>query len=121
MSAEWRLCYHLMQVKIGDVIKQSCGCNQVATSTDGQLEPSYSRYKGCTYACEGCHAFRVDEAGQQALRDQLHSGAKRLQLPCPFPEVVGKVREATAKKGQPTAPKVSLLAIDDIPHGAASR
>jgi len=90
-------------------------------STDGQLEPSYARYKGCTYACEGCHAFRVDEAGQQALRDQLHSGAKRLQRTCPFPEVVGKVREATAKKGQPTAPKVSLLAIDDIPNGAASR
>jgi hypothetical protein len=39
----------------------------------------------CTYACEGCHAFRIDEAGRQALRDQLHSGAKRLQLTCPFP------------------------------------
>src|SRR5262245_14953790 len=26
-------------------------------STDGQLEPSYARYKGCTYACEDCDAF----------------------------------------------------------------
>ena len=34
-------------------------------STDGQLEPSYARYKGCTYACEDCHAFRIDAAGQQ--------------------------------------------------------
>ena len=35
-------------------------------STDGQLEPSYARYTGCPYACEGCHAFRIDEAGKQA-------------------------------------------------------
>ena len=28
-------------------------------STDGQLEPSYSRYKGCTYACEDCQAFTL--------------------------------------------------------------
>src|SRR5207245_10585146 len=74
-------------------------------STDGQLEPTYARYKGCTYACEGCQQFPVDEADQQALRDQLHSGAKRLQLPCPFPEVVDKVRKATAKTGTPRDPK----------------
>jgi hypothetical protein len=90
-------------------------------STDGQLEPSYARYKGCPYACEGCHAFRIDEAGRQALRDQLHSGAKRLQLTCPFPDVVDKVREATAKKGHPIAPKVFLLAIAEAPEGQTSR
>jgi hypothetical protein len=89
-------------------------------STDGQLEPSYSRYKGCTYACEDCHAFRIDEAGQQELRDQLHSGAKRLELTCPFPEVVDKVREATTKKGYPQAPKVSLLEMEAVPDGAVS-
>jgi len=33
MSVEWGRCYHVIQVKIGDVIKQSGGCNQVATST----------------------------------------------------------------------------------------
>jgi hypothetical protein len=27
-------------------------------STDGQLEPSYSRYKGRTYACKDCQAFQ---------------------------------------------------------------
>jgi hypothetical protein len=90
-------------------------------STDGQLEPSYARYKGCTYACEGCHAFRIDEAGRQALRDQLQSGAKRLQLICPFPDVVAKVREATAKKGHPKDPKVPLLEIEEVPDAAGAR
>ncbi len=89
-------------------------------STDGQLEPSHARYKGCTYACEGCRSFRVDETGQQDLCRQLHSGAKRLQLTCPFPEVVDKVRQATAKQGSPKDPKVALLEIEDIPDGQAS-
>ena len=89
-------------------------------ATDGQLEPSYARYKGCPYAREGCQQFAVDEAGQQALRDQLHSGAKRLQLTCPFPDVVAKVREATAKKGNPKDPKVSLLEIEEVANGSAS-
>lgn len=90
-------------------------------STDGQLEPSYARYKGCAYACEGCHAFPIDEAGRQALRGQLHSGATRLQLPCPFSDVVDKVREATAKKGTPHDPTVSLLEIEKVANGSASR
>ena len=89
-------------------------------STDGQLEPSYARYKGCTYACQGCRSFRVDEAGQQELCRQLHSGAKRLQLTCPFPDVVDKVRQATAKQGNPRDPKVALLEIEDVPEGQAS-
>jgi hypothetical protein len=89
-------------------------------STDGQLEPTYARYKGCTYACEGCKQFPVDEAGQQELRDQLHSGAKRLQLTCPFPEVVATVRAATAKQGHPRAPTVVLLEIENVLDGAAS-
>ena len=90
-------------------------------STDGQLEPTYARYKGCPYACEGCRQFVVDAAGQQALRDQLHSGAKRLQLPCPFPDVVAKGREATAKHGHPKDPKVSLLEIEEVPDTAGAR
>jgi len=90
-------------------------------STDGQLEPSYSRYKGCTYACEGCRSFRIDEAGQQELRHQFHSGAKRLQLPCPFPAVVDKVRQATAKEGTPQDPKVALLGIEDVADRPAPR
>jgi len=89
-------------------------------STDGQLEPSYSRYKGCPYACQGCHALPIDEAGRQELRNQLHSGAKRLQLTCPFPDVVNKVRAATAKTGTPRDPKVSLLEIEAVCNAEAS-
>ena len=89
-------------------------------STDGQLEPSYSRYKGCTYACEDCEAFTLSEADRQNLGEQLQNGAKRLELTCPFPEVVEKVREATAKKGAPKDPKVALLGIESVPEDKAS-
>lgn len=89
-------------------------------STDGQLEPSYARYKGCTYACKDCQAFTLSQADRQALGEQLQSGATRLQLTCPFPEVVEKVREATAKKGAPKDPKVALLAIETVPEDQAS-
>lgn len=81
-------------------------------STDGQLEPSYSRSKGCTYACKNCRALPIDAAGQQALREQVQSGAERLQLPWPFPDVVETVRAATAKTGTPRDPKMALLAFE---------
>lgn len=100
---------------------RTCGLMQGALlSTDGQLEPSYSRDKGCSYACAGCRQFPVDAASQQEMRRQVHSGARRLQLPCPFPEVVDKVRAATAKQGTPTDPTVSLLESEDVSDGAAS-
>lgn len=89
-------------------------------STDGQLEPSYSRYKGCPYACQDCRALPIDTAGQQALRDQLQSGAGRLQLTCPFPDVVEKVRAATAKTGAPRDPKMALLALEVLSDTATS-
>ena len=89
-------------------------------STDGQLEPSYSRYKGCTYACEDCQAFKLSEADRQALGAQLQSGTKRLELTCPFPEVVEKVREASAKQGSPKDPTVALLEIESVPEDQAS-
>jgi hypothetical protein len=89
-------------------------------STDGQLEPSYARYKGCTYACEGCQAFKLSEANRQALGEQLQNGAKRLQLTCPFPEVVEKVREASRKKGRSKDPMVSLLEIETVPENQVS-
>jgi len=89
-------------------------------STDGQLEPTYARYKGCAYACEGCQQFPIGEAEQQELRSQLHSGATRLQLTCPFPDVVAKVRAATANTGHPREPKVTLIEIKDSADAAAS-
>jgi hypothetical protein len=89
-------------------------------STDGQLEASYAHSKGCPYAREGCLAFRIDEARRQTLGEQLHSSAKRLQITCPFPEVVAKVREATAKKDHPKDPKVSLIEMEEVTNGSAS-
>src|SRR5712691_2144905 len=89
-------------------------------STDGQLEPSYSRYKGCTYACKNCQAFTLSEADRQALGQQLQNGAKRLQVTCPFPATVAKVREATAKQGTPQDPMVTLLEIETVPDDKAS-
>ena len=89
-------------------------------STDGQLEASYARSKGGPYACEAWRSFRVDEVGQQERRRQWQRGAKRLQLPCPCPDVVAKVRQATAKQGQPKAPKVALLEREDVPDEHAS-
>ena len=89
-------------------------------STDGQLEPAYSRYKGCTYAGRDCQAFKLTPGDRQTLAEQLQSGAKRLQITCPFPEVVERVRQATAKKGTAKDPMVALLEIEMVPEAQAS-
>ncbi|MEE8289908.1 MAG: hypothetical protein V3R80_00385 [Candidatus Tectomicrobia bacterium] len=89
-------------------------------ATDGQLEPSYARFKGCAYACKDCRELPVDEANRQELGRQLQSGAKRLKLTCPFPDVVDKVLQATAKKGTPKEPEVALLEIEYAPQTPAS-
>ncbi len=89
-------------------------------ATDGRLEPSYARFKGCAYACKDCREFPVDDANRQALGRQLPSGAKRLKLTCPFPDVVDKVLQATAKKGTPKEPEVALLEIEYAPQTPAS-
>lgn len=88
-------------------------------STDGQLEPSYARFKGCAYCCQDCRQFPVAESSRQELCRQLQAGAKRLECLCPFPEVVQKVRQATTKKGQPREPKVALLDIEYLPANSA--
>jgi len=89
-------------------------------STDGQLEPTHSRFKGCAYACEGCKAIPIDEAQRHDLAQQLQSGSLHLEIICPFPEVVDKVRKATAKTGAPKDPKVTLLEVDALPPDQAS-
>lgn len=88
-------------------------------STDGQLEPSYSRYKGCTYACPDCQQLPLDEDSRQELGRQLQKAAKRLQLTCPFPDVVEKVRHATAKNGTAKDPKMALIEIEHLSPEAA--
>jgi hypothetical protein len=81
-------------------------------STDGQLEPSCSRFKGCAYFGPACRQLSLDEANRQELGHQLQAGAKRLELRCPFPEVVHKVLQATTKQGNPREPTVALLEIE---------
>jgi hypothetical protein len=89
-------------------------------STDGQLEPTHSRFKGCAYACQGCKAIPIDEAQRHDLAQQLQSGSLRLEMTCPFPEVVDKVRQATAKTGAPKDPKVALLEVQELPSDQMS-
>lgn len=88
-------------------------------STDGQLEPTHSRFKGCAYACEGCKAIPIDEAQRHDLAQQLQSDSLHLEMICPFPEVVDKVRKATAKTGAPQDPKVALLEVEALPPDQA--
>jgi len=89
-------------------------------STDGQLEPTHSRFKGCAYACKSCQELPLDEAQHHDLDQQLQSGSMRLEIICPFPEVVDKVRQATAKTGTPKDPKVTLLEVEPLPPEQAS-
>ena len=92
-----------------------CGLSKGAwLSTDGPRAPSASRSQGCPYACQRCHAWPLEAAGRQALWDQWHSGATRLQRPCPFADVVHTVRAATAQQGTPRAPKVSWRALEAV-------
>jgi hypothetical protein len=81
-------------------------------ATDGQLEPSWSRFKGCAYFSQPCQQLPLAEADRQELGRQLQGGAKRLALRCPFPEVVQKVLRATTKQGKPREPTVALLEIE---------
>lgn len=85
--------------------------------TDGQLEPSNSRYRGCAHFCAECLRFPLDAARKKELYEQILSGAKRLQITCPFPETVDKVRKATEKKGSAVEPKVALLELVLLPAG----
>jgi hypothetical protein len=89
-------------------------------STDGQLEPPHARCKGCAYACQDCQELPIDEASRQELAEHLQNGSQRLEMICPFPEVVDKVRKATAKTGTAKDPKVALLAVEALPPDQTS-
>jgi hypothetical protein len=84
-------------------------------STEGQREPTHARCKGCAYACQDCQGGPIAPASRQELAEHLHSGSQRLESICPVPEVVAKVRKATAKTGPPRAPKVALREGDALP------
>jgi len=74
-------------------------------STDGTLFPTYSRYKGCTYFCEECHAIEFKGLIENVRRRILYKlkESKRLtpgrdikvRVDCPstrFPENIPKPR-----------------------------
>ena len=92
-----------------DLIKDEALC------TDGQLEPTHSRYKGCAHFCDQCPHFLLNEDQRHQLLEQVLSGVKRLQITCPFPETVEKVLKATGKKGSPVEPKVALIEVEYLP------
>jgi hypothetical protein len=88
-------------------------------STDGQLELSCSRFKGCASFGQACRQLPWDEANRQARCHPWQAGAKRLELRGPFPEVVHTVLQATTKPGKPREPKVALLEIEYLPADSA--
>src|ERR687886_1948469 len=90
-SAGSGLCYHFMQVNMGDVIKQSCGCNQFATDTlviddEGVYDPGQYNdrlllgFKGTMSEAElhwlHCRLVggKLEKAQQGALRFRLPVG-----------------------------------------------
>jgi hypothetical protein len=81
-------------------------------TADGQLEPSNSRYKGCAHFCDECREISITDEHLQILKSQLLSGKKTLEITCPFPDVVEKVKKATKKNGKMTEPKVRLLGVE---------
>lgn len=81
-------------------------------TADGQLEPSNSRYKGCAHFCNECRSFSITDEHLRILKSQLLSEKKILEITCPYPKVVEKVKKATQKKGKLTEPKVKLLGVE---------
>ena len=62
--------------------------------------PPTPAFKGCAYFCQACRQLPLDEANRHELCRQLQAGAKRLELRCPFPEVVQKVLPRDHQAGQ---------------------
>ncbi len=84
-------------------------------STDGQLEPSCSRFRGCAHFCEGCGEIPLTEEHREELARQLQAGEKQLRVTCPFPDAVEKIVRNTKRKGNPRVPEVILLSPEYLP------
>jgi len=85
-------------------------------STDGQLEPSCSRFRGCAHFCDGCGEIRLTAEHREEMTRQILAGKKQISITCPFPDAVEKIRRNTEKKkGGPVIPKVILLGVDRLP------
>jgi len=88
-------------------------------SADGQLEPSWSRYKGCAYFCGECGAFPLNEEQTEEIIRQLRAGEKEIRIVCPFPEAVEKIMRNTEKKGSQKIPEAVLLRIEYLPSDSS--
>ena len=64
-------------------------------ATDGQLEPTYARYKGCPDACEGCQQFPGDGRPTRAAATSCTAG------PRGFSSSVRSPRSSTACAQRP--------------------
>ena len=53
--------------------------------TDGQLESSNARFKGCAYFCHGCQQLALDDASREDLCQQLRAGPSASSFPAPSP------------------------------------
>lgn len=81
--------------------------------TDGQLQPTFSRYKGCAFACSSCHRLPLPSL-KEILLPQIQAGKKELKMLCPFEKVQQKVKELTEKKGK--KPKEVSLTVLEIAY-----
>jgi hypothetical protein len=79
-------------------------------STDGRLVETFSRFRGCNYACERCACLDGPKLASQIL-EQLNQRKANVEILCPFPEVVEKVREATKKKGKEKLPMSLVMQV----------
>ncbi len=89
-------------------------------STDGQLEPSCSRFRGCAHFCDGCGEMPLTAEHREEMTRQILAGKKQISITCPFPDAVEKIRRNTEKKkGGPVVPRVILLGVDHLPPGCS--
>ena len=84
-------------------------------STDGRLEPSWSRYKGCAHFCEGCGSFPLNEGHREELVRQIRAGETELRIVCPFPEARERIMRNMGGKGRSKVPEMILLRLEFLP------
>jgi len=85
-------------------------------STDGQLAPSCSRFRGCAHFCDGCGEILLTAEHREDMTRQILAGKKQIGITCPFPEAVEKILRNTEKrKGGPAVPRVILLGVNPLP------
>jgi hypothetical protein len=73
-------------------------------STDGQLEPSYARFKGCASAGQGCHQLPIDEASPSSATS-CEAGPSGSRCPIPSPRSSPRSVRPPASRASPQTPR----------------